>query len=100
MFADDDFDGEGPAVADEDDDNDGFLDTEDDFPLDPSDWLDTDGDTVGDLSDTDDDNDGVLDSDELATGTDPTVVDSDGDGICDGPYPERSLYSRARSISD
>ena len=89
-LADNDFDGLGPAVADEDDDNDGYPDTEDDFPLDPSDWLDTDGDTVGDLSDTDDDNDGVLDTDENSAGTDTTLVDTDGDGICDGPYQRQA----------
>ena len=90
MLADQDFDGEGPAVADDDDDNDGYPDLEDDFPLDPTDWLDTDGDTVGDLSDTDDDNDGLPDTDESSIGTDPTLVDSDNDGICDGPYQRDS----------
>ena len=89
-LADSDFDGNGPAVADNDDDNDGFIDSEDAFPLDPSDWLDTDGDTVGDLSDTDDDNDGVDDVDEHIAGTDSTSVDTDDDGICDGPYARQS----------
>ena len=77
-------------MADDDDDNDGFIDSEDAFPLDPSDWLDTDGDTVGDLSDTDDDNDGVDDVDEHIAGTDSTSVDTDDDGICDGPYARQS----------
>ena len=44
-----------------DDDNDGVEDSEDTFPLDPTETLDADGD-VGDLADLDDDNDGTLDT--------------------------------------
>lgn len=94
-------------ACDTDDDNDGVLDIDDDFPLDstrqnaedqdndgwpagtdPDDnddqnpgvaYLDTDNDGVPDLEDTDDDNDGVLDELDSA----PTSVDGDGDGIND-----------------
>ena len=34
------------------------------FPLDPTEWVDHDGDGTGDNADTDDDNDGVLDPDD------------------------------------
>ncbi len=54
------------------------------FPLDPAEWLDTDGDGIGNEADTDDDNDGLPDLEESATGTDSTNTDTDGDGYCDG----------------
>ncbi len=44
-----------------DSDGDGFPDSEDDFPFDPNEWLDTDGDGIGNNADTDDDNDTLLD---------------------------------------
>ena len=47
-----DTDGDGVRdELDDDDDNDGILDVNDDFPLDPSETSDTDGDTVGDNAD-------------------------------------------------
>ena len=45
-----------------DSDGDGFIDGDDKFPNDPSEWRDLDGDGTGDNADTDDDNDGDLDS--------------------------------------
>lgn len=48
-----------------DDDNDGFPDIEDAFPLDTSESVDTDGDGIGNNADEDDDNDLVLDSDDI-----------------------------------
>lgn len=60
-----DFDGDGRGdVCDSDDDNDGFDDTEDAFPFDPSEWLDTDGDGIGNNADDDDDGDGIPDSED------------------------------------
>lgn len=50
--------------VDEDDDNDGWADTSDDFPLNPVEWQDTDLDGIGDNGDADDDNDGVFDTDD------------------------------------
>ena len=44
-----------------DDDNDGVNDAFDPFPMDNSEWMDTDGDGIGDNTDIDDDNDGFID---------------------------------------
>jgi len=41
------------------------------FPLDPKEWRDTDGDSVGDNTDPDDDNDGFNDAEETRQGSDP-----------------------------
>ncbi len=82
-----DTDGDGQGdIADEDDDNDGLSDLDedkigtdsliqdtdedgvndgtDDFPLDPNEWLDTDGDQIGNNTDLDDDNDGMPDDND------------------------------------
>jgi len=58
------------------------------FPDDATEWVDTDGDGVGNNADLDDDADGWLDSEEGACGTDSLdasslPLDTDGDGICD-----------------
>jgi hypothetical protein len=55
----------------QDADSDGISDAKDDFPNDPNETLDTDGDGLGDNEDSDDDGDGVDDSVEIAAGTDP-----------------------------
>lgn len=54
-----------PENIDPDDDNDLVNDTEDAFPLDPDESVDTDGDDVGNNEDMDDDGDGVPDSEDL-----------------------------------
>jgi len=46
---------------DGDSDGDGVFDSADAFPLDPTEWLDTDGDGIGNNADWDDDGDGVPD---------------------------------------
>jgi len=46
------------------------------FPLDPTEWRDTDGDGVGDNADPDDDNDGVSDAQEARRGTNPLDANS------------------------
>ena len=103
-----------PDIIDPDDDNDGVNDTYtlqsldsngniviqelplDIFPLDNSEWSDTDLDGIGDNTDEDDDNDGRSDNfdtfpsnrfewsdydgDELGDNFD---ADDDGDGVCD-----------------
>ena len=66
-----------------DSDGDGTPDAADDFPSDPNEDTDTDGDGIGDNADTDDDGDGISDTDEASDGTDPLDADSDGDGTPD-----------------
>ena len=78
----------GSLTEDLDDDGDGVLDIYDAFPLDSSEWSDTDSDGTGNNADDDDDGDTWSDSDEYICGTDPLdstdmPPDSDGDGICD-----------------
>ena len=77
-----------PDCIDTDKDGDGYENTNDLFPLDKSEWIDSDNDGIGDNADEDDDNDNWLDSDELECGTDPldssdTPLDTDGDKEAD-----------------
>lgn len=58
-------------ITEQDTDGDGVGNTDDAFPLDPSESLDTDGDGVGNNADDDDDGDGYSDSYEVSSGTDP-----------------------------
>ena len=60
----------------EDADGDGISDSNDAFPNNANETLDTDGDGLGDNEDSDDDGDGVDDSVEIATGTDPKQYNS------------------------
>jgi surface protein len=82
------------VVDDEiDSDGDSYYDYNDAFPNDPDEYLDTDGDGVGNNADTDDDDDGQSDDLEITNGTDPLVAnppptDSDGDGIPDSLDPD------------
>ncbi|MGD8522671.1 MAG: fibronectin type III domain-containing protein, partial [Desulfobacterales bacterium] len=66
-------------------DGDGFPDNVDDFPTDPTEWLDTDGDGIGNNADEDDDDDGMPDAWEIEFELNPLVDDAaedpDGDGI-------------------
>lgn len=48
----------------EDTDGDGISDKKDAFPLDATEWIDTDNDNIGNNSDTDDDNDGLIDTED------------------------------------
>ena len=69
----------GPDVYDDDDDNDGIIDSRDEWPLDPCAWQDTDGDRQPDnlscpegvtsdlFEDQDDDGDGIPDTLEGST---------------------------------
>lgn len=88
-----DNDGDGiPDATDEDDDNDGYTDTDEAAngtnPLDETSTPpDNDGDGVSDLNDTDDDNDGVEDAGDncpLVENADQADLDGDGIGdVCD-----------------
>ena len=62
-------------------DDDGFVDPVDDFPDDPSDWLDTDQDGVGNLLDEDDDGDGANDDSDKFPLDPSETSDTDRDGI-------------------
>jgi len=68
-----------------DQDGDGVPDGQDQFPNDPAETLDTDGDGLGNNADPDDDNDGMPDEWEILHGLDPLTddasLDPDGDGI-------------------
>jgi len=69
-------------------DNDGVLDTEDVFPLDPTEWVDLDADGIGDNSDTDVDGDGYSNQDEQTCQSDSrdatdVPADTDQDGLAD-----------------
>jgi len=80
----------GGDLCDEDDDNDGYLDINDLFPLNAEEWADTDGDCgvadpnltssgtgCGDESDNDIDNDGILNGmDDYALNIAPTISGS------------------------
>jgi hypothetical protein len=46
-------------------DLDGITDSLDAFPLDPTEWIDTDSDLLGNNTDLDDDNDGIIDEDDI-----------------------------------
>lgn len=84
-----DFEGDGICdLIDTDDDNDDYLDDQDIFPEDPSEWSDNDGDGIGNNADIDDDDDGWSDLDEQSCVTDQWSSESlpddlDGDSICD-----------------
>jgi uncharacterized delta-60 repeat protein len=66
-----------------DTDLDGIQDLYDAFPLDASEWLDTDGDGNGNNADPDDDNDGVPDAQDAFPLDASESDDSDGDGVGD-----------------
>jgi len=55
--------GTNPLNADSDGDS--YSDSEDDFPMDPEEWIDFDEDGVGDNADTDDDDDGIEDTEDI-----------------------------------
>ncbi|MCB1844146.1 MAG: hypothetical protein KDI09_14380, partial [Halioglobus sp.] len=59
-----------------DSDGDGTPDSEDAFPNDPFETLDTDNDGIGNNADPDDDNDGVSDLEEIRRGSDPLNANS------------------------
>ncbi|MBO6700778.1 MAG: hypothetical protein JJ921_00455 [Pseudomonadales bacterium] len=73
----------GGIVALNDVDEDGYSDSIDLFPNDPSEWSDNDGDLVGDNADLDDDNDGMPDIFEVGL-LDPLINDADEDADGDG----------------
>ena len=88
-----DFDGDKICdPVDEDDDSDGVEDEEDDFPMDPEEWVDGDEDGVGNNADAfpedgtewnDSDADGVGDNSDVFPEDGTEWSDFDGDGVGD-----------------
>ncbi len=74
--------GTNPLLKDTD--GDGFVDSNDAFPKDASEWKDTDADGLGDNKDLDDDGDEVFDDEEISKyGTNPLNKDTDEDNLND-----------------
>ena len=71
-----------------DSDSDGVGDNSDAFPNDPGEWKDSDSDGIGNNADSDDDNDGIEDTNDQFPEDPSESVDSDGDGIGDNADPD------------
>ncbi|EHH1180812.1 thrombospondin type 3 repeat-containing protein [Vibrio vulnificus] len=71
----------GEVTFEEDSDGDGVANSQDWAPDNSEEWLDSDGDTIGDNADTDDDNDGTLDTDDDFPFNPNETKDTDEDGI-------------------
>ncbi len=69
-------------------DDDGVLNSEDAFPDDPNESMDSDADGIGDNADPDDDNDGVNDANDDFPMDATETVDSDEDGIGNNADPD------------
>ncbi|WP_020410229.1 putative Ig domain-containing protein [Hahella ganghwensis] len=72
-------DDNGCSASQRDSDNDRVKDNLDAFPFDPTEWIDLDGDGVGDNADTDDDGDNVPDSEDAFPRDASEWLDTDGD---------------------
>jgi hypothetical protein len=72
------------TVAEADSDGDGVPDSQDAFPSNPAETIDTDGDGIGNNADTDDDGDKMPDTWENRYGFDPLKDDASGDEDGDG----------------
>ena len=84
-------------------DGDGVANEEDAFPDDPSEWIDSDKDGIGNNQDTDDDNDGLPDTWEIEYGLDPlnndAGQDADGDGFSNAlEYQYQTSPTEVQSI--
>lgn len=82
-----------PTVVEEvvtilDTDGDSYVDTDDAFPNDPAEWLDTDSDGIGNNADTDDDGDGVIDE------YDSAPLDSSA-GVTTAAVAAQTLFSES-----
>jgi hypothetical protein len=68
---------------DDDFDDDGVKNDVDEFPYDPTEWIDTDSDGIGDNADLDDDNDGYPDVNDAFPFDDTEWLDTDNDTVGD-----------------
>jgi len=82
-------DAEGCAASERDSDKDGYIDSIDAFPSDPTEWLDTDLDGIGNNADSDIDGDGVANTDDAFPLDSTESRDTDQDGIGDNVDPDR-----------
>jgi hypothetical protein len=82
-----------------DTDLDGYLDIDDAFPTDATEWSDADEDGQGDNSDPDDDNDGMPDDWESQYELNPFVADAEGDLDKDG-YTNAEEYEAGTNPTD
>jgi LPXTG-motif cell wall-anchored protein len=74
----------GTSPTNPDTDGDDINDNIDAFPLDKTEWRDTDNNGIGDNKDPDVDGDGIPNEEEIKIyGTNPTNPDTDGDGVQD-----------------
>ncbi len=71
-----------------DSDNDGVLDVNDAFPLNPFEYIDTDGDGLGDNLDPDADDDGIPDNIDVFPLNATEAYDTDMDGVGDNGDPD------------
>ena len=72
-----------PDCIDPDRDGDGFLNGNDSFPDNPKEWIDSDGDGLGNNFDVDDDNDNCLDNIDEFPLNPNECYDADNDGVGD-----------------
>ena len=72
-----------PDCIDPDRDGDGFLNANDSFPDNPKEWIDSDGDGLGNNFDVDDDNDNCLDNIDEFPLNPNECYDADNDGVGD-----------------
>jgi len=78
-------------LRDRENNNDGIYDDGieyDEFPFEPSTWVDTDGDAIGNLDDVDDDGDGYWDNIDEFDRDSTEWNDLDGDAIGDNSDPD------------
>ena len=76
-------DSNGCSDSQKDSDSDGYKDNIDKFPFDSNEWLDFDGDGIGDNADIDKDGDGVINNDDAFPMNPSETSDLDSDGIGD-----------------
>ena len=80
-------------------DGDGIVDEADALPDDPTEWVDFDGDGIGDNADPDDDGDGVADADDAFPYDATEWDDADQDGVGDNADDEVTDLSPFRDVA-